>query len=137
MGGDGVGATGQGVGQEESRDLLQLCSRTFSQHLLESGVYLGLGILAGEARGNRRLERQDSSLNPGCFSLLFSLSLSRFKLHRCPVGVSLGAVISRQGGLHHLQTQNANVVATGAWKALPFPWTCSCHPPWTGDPQEL
>ena len=100
MGGDGVGATGQGVQQEESQDPLQLCSRTFSQHLLESGVYLGLGILAGEARGNRRLERQDSSLNPGCFSL-FSLSLSRFNLHRCPVGVSLGVVISRQGGLRH------------------------------------
>ena len=28
LGGDGVGAIGQGVGQEESQDLLQLCSRT-------------------------------------------------------------------------------------------------------------
>lgn len=75
--------------------------QTLSWHLLESGVYLRLGILAGEARGNRLLERQDSSQNPGCFSLLFPLSLSRFKLHRCPVGVSLGDVISTQGGLRH------------------------------------
>lgn len=31
--------------------------QTFSQHLLERGVYLELGILADEARGKRRLER--------------------------------------------------------------------------------
>ena len=45
--------------------------QTLSRHLLESVVYLGLGIPAGEARGNRLLERQDSSQNPGRFSLPF------------------------------------------------------------------
>lgn len=144
-GGDAVGAIRRGVGQEESQDLLQLCSHTFSQHLLQSGVCLGLGILAGEARGDRHFERQTmqgSCLNPGWFSFLFSfifLGLSSLKPHRCPVGVSLAEVTSRQGGLRNLQgpVQNANVAPTRVRNALPFPWTCGHNVSWTGDPQEI
>lgn len=53
FGGDGVGAIGQEVGQEESQGSSPALFpyRPFSQHLLERGVYLELGILAGEARG--------------------------------------------------------------------------------------
>lgn len=141
-GGDAVGTIRQGVGQEKSQDPLQLCSHTFSQHLLQSGVCLGLGILAGEARHFERQTMQDSCLNPGWFSFLFSfffLGLSSLKPHRCPVGVSLGEVTSREGGLRNLQgpVQDANVAPTRVRKVLPFPWTCGHNASWTGGPQEI